>query len=408
LANTLSIDFNIYSKRGMLVYSTQPKIYELGIIGRTMNREALNGLAINNKSLHIQLEDIGSLEYLSAYEPVRNNNYNTIGYINLTYFAKQDDLKKDISAFLVALINIYVLLFAFSIFVTFIISSRITKPLQIIQERLGKIRLGKRNEPIEWTHDDEIGGLVNEYNRMVEELTESVNLLAKSERESAWREMAKQVAHEIKNPLTPMKLSVQHLQRAWKEKSPNLDSIMQKFSQTLIEQIDTLSNIATEFSNFAKMPRANNELVDLSSILKNVVTLYGESESVAITYYEHRSGPYTVYSDKEQLIRVFSNLLKNAIQSIPDTHEGHVHVEMKIENKNIIVSVKDNGIGISATEKEKIFTPNFTTKSGGTGLGLAMVKNIVEQASGEIWFGTVVNEGTTFFVSLPVYQNDVS
>jgi nitrogen fixation/metabolism regulation signal transduction histidine kinase len=218
---------------------------------------------------------------------VRNNNNITIGYINLPYFAKQDELKKDISSFLVALINIYVLLFAFAIFITFIISNRITKPLQLIQERLGKIKLGKRNELIEWDHDDEIGALVKEYNRMVEELADSAELLARSERESAWREMAKQVAHEIKNPLTPMKLSVQHLQKAWKEKSPNLEKILSQVTTTMVEQIDTLSNIATEFSNFAKMPKANNETVDLGSIIRNIVTLYSENESATMTYYEH-------------------------------------------------------------------------------------------------------------------------
>ncbi|MBL7913942.1 MAG: HAMP domain-containing histidine kinase [Bacteroidia bacterium] len=407
LAGTLSIDFNIYTPEGRLVYSTQPKIYDQGIISRRMNREALNHLAVDDKSLHIQFEEIGKLRYLSAYEPVRNNNFNTIGYVNLPYFARQDELKKDISSFLVALINIYVLLFAFAIFITFMISSRITKPLQLIQQRLGKIKLGKRNELIEWTHDDEIGSLVKEYNRMVTELSESAELLARSERESAWREMAKQVAHEIKNPLTPMKLGVQHLQRAWKEQSPNLESIMQRFSQTLIEQIDTLSNIATEFSNFAKMPKANNEETDIALILRNCVTLYGENESATITYYEHKSGPFMAYADKEQMMRVFSNLLKNAIQAIPDDRKGHVHVEIKTEGSKLVASIKDNGVGIPEEERGKIFTPNFTTKTGGTGLGLAMVKNIVEQAGGAVWFESEPGTGTTFFVSMPVFNGSI-
>ena len=404
LASTLDIDFNIYSKSGMLIYSTQPKIYDQGLVTRLMSRNALHPLAHDNKSLHIQFEEIGKLRYLSAYEPVRNSGFTTIGYINLPYFARQDDLKKDISSFLVALINIYVLLFAFAIFITFIVSNRITKPLQLIQQRLGKIKLGKRNELIEWDHDDEIGALVNEYNRMVSELAESAELLARSERESAWREMAKQVAHEIKNPLTPMKLSVQHLQRAWKEQSPNLESIMQRFSQTLIEQIDTLSNIATEFSNFAKMPKANNEEVDLAGIVRSTVTLYSESESATITYYEHPDGGYKVYADREQLMRVFSNLIKNAIQAIPEETSGHVHVEIKKEKAIIQISIRDNGKGISADEAPRIFTPNFTTKTGGTGLGLAMVKNIIEQANGSVWFESVPGEGTTFFVALPVFE----
>lgn len=403
LANTLAIDFNIYTRNGILIYSTQPKIYDQYLKARTMSRKAMTGLITENKSLHIQYEKIGSLRYLSAYEPVRNNNNSTIGYINLPYFARQDILKKNISSFLVALINIYVLLFAFTIFITFIISNRITKPLQLIQLRLGKIKLGKRNELIEWDRDDEIGSLVKEYNRMVEELAESAELLARSERESAWREMAKQVAHEIKNPLTPMKLSVQHLQRAWKENSPNIDIIMNQVSNTLVEQIDALSNIATEFSNFAKMPKANNEMVDLSAIIRNVVTLYGENEAATITYYEHPPHRFFVYCDKEQLLRVFSNLIKNAIQAIPAHTNGHIHVEIRSEKDMIITSVKDNGAGISDEETPRIFTPNFTTKTGGMGLGLSMVKSIIELAGGSVWFTTQMNEGTVFYVALPVF-----
>ncbi len=408
LANTLSIDFNIYTRSGVLVYSTQPKIYDQALKARTMSRRAMSNLINGNKSLHIQFEEIGSLKYLSAYEPVRNNSNSTIGFINLPYFAKQDELKKDISSFLVALINIYVLLFAIAIFITFIISSRITKPLQLIQERLGKIKLGKRNELIEWDRDDEIGALVKEYNRMVEELSESAELLARSERESAWREMAKQVAHEIKNPLTPMKLSVQHLQRAWKEKSSNLDNIMNQVSNTMIEQIDTLSNIATEFSNFAKMPKANNEIVDLGAVIRNIVTLYSENDAATLTYYEHKPPGFYVFSDKEQLIRVFSNLVKNAIQAIPAQTKGHIHVELKKEYGNVIASVKDNGSGIPESEITRIFVPNFTTKTGGMGLGLAMVKSIVEQAGGSVSFTSKFNEGATFYVSLPVFENPAS
>ncbi len=408
LASILGNDFNIYTSNGILVYSTQPKIYDQALKARTMSRRAMNNLIEGNKALHIQYERIGNLRYLSAYEPVRSNNNTTIGFINIAYFAKQDELKKDISSFLVALINIYVLLFAFSVFVTFIISNRITKPLQIIQQRLGKIKLGKRNELIEWDREDEIGALVKEYNRMVEELSESAELLARSERESAWREMAKQVAHEIKNPLTPMKLSVQHLQRAWKEKSPNLDNIMNQVSHTMIEQIDTLSNIATEFSNFAKMPRANNEMVDLSAILRNVVTLYSENETATITYYEHPPHGFYVFGDKEQLIRVFSNLLKNAIQAIPEQTNGHIHVELRTDRNNVIASVKDNGTGIADSETNRIFTPNFTTKTGGMGLGLAMVKSIIEQAQGTVWFTSKPGEGTVFLVSLPLFDNSSS
>ena len=208
-------------------------------------------MAINQQTSFIHDEQIGRLEYISVYIPFKNKDGKLLAYVSLPYFAKQTELEKEISAFLVALINIYVLLFALSVIMAIIISNYVTRPLKLIQDKLSKIQLGKTNEPIEWEEDDEIGNLVKEYNRMINELSNSAELLARSERESAWREMAKQVAHEIKNPLTPMKLSVQHLQRMWNDQSPDMDQKLDRITQTLIEQIDTLSSIATEFSNFA-------------------------------------------------------------------------------------------------------------------------------------------------------------
>lgn len=401
LSTNLGVDFNIYGTDGSLIYSTQPKIFDQDIIAKTMNTEAYNEMHGKQGTQFVQYEQMGSLNFLSAYKPLRNVYNNIIGYINLPYFAKQNVLKKEISSLLVTLINIYVFLFSVAMFVTFVISNRITRPLGIIQQRLGQIKLGKRTEPLEWNRKDEIGALVNEYNSMVEELHTSAELLARSERESAWREMAKQVAHEIKNPLTPMKLSVQHLQRAWREQTPNMDSIMQRLSQTLIEQIDTLSNIANEFSNFAKMPKTSNTVLDLSVVLENSVNLYAESEKTKISYHPEKFRHVEVFADKDQLLRVFSNLFKNAVQAIPEDREGLISVEISREDHSYIVKITDNGDGIPDDKIGKIFMPNFTTKTGGTGLGLAMVKSIIENAGGKVWFETSAGKGSSFYVSLP-------
>ncbi|MEP7168098.1 MAG: ATP-binding protein [Bacteroidota bacterium] len=405
LYSILKVDFNIYNTSGFLVYSSQPKLFEQDIISKNMNRMAFQEIVKGQHSNYTSFEKIGNLGFFTGYATIRNSSNNAIGFLNLPYFAKQSELKKEISSFLVALINIYVLLFAFSVVVTFIISNRMTQPLRIIQERMSKVKFGKRNEQIEWRGKDEIGDLITEYNRMVDELTDSAQKLAKSERESAWREMAKQVAHEIKNPLTPMKLSVQHLQRAWKDQHENLNEIMHRFTHTLVEQIDTLSNIATEFSNFAQMPKANYEIVDLRSIVGNIVNLYRENEKVEVHLEEARKIPYEVYADREQMLRVFTNLVKNSVQAIPSDRKGKIDVKLFTENHRCVVTVKDNGHGIPEDKISKIFTPNFTTKTGGTGLGLAMVKSIVENSKGKIWFETAEEIGTTFFVSLPVYEN---
>ncbi|MBK7888633.1 MAG: GHKL domain-containing protein [Bacteroidetes bacterium] len=399
LSGTLKTDFNLYKPNGILFFSSQPGIYEQEIIAPVMNRTAFTSLTTNQKAHFIQSENIGNLKYIAAYEPVRNAESKAIGFLSLPYFDRDTELKRDISGFLVALINLYVLLFSISILVAFIISNRITQPLRIIQENLKRTTLGSESQPIIWKTKDEIGALIGEYNRMLDQLQKSAGLLARSERESAWREMAKPVAHEIKNPLTPMKLGIQHLQRAMDAKHPNMDELVRKISTTLIEQIDTLSNIATEFSHFAKMPKPEYTRVELKGVLIHACDLYNEAGSATVVF-EDRAGELFVQADKDQLIRVFGNLIKNAQQAIPDDRVGVVKLRIEESSNDITVSVEDNGVGIPPDQLGKIFVPNFTTKTSGTGLGLAMVKAMVEGMGGQVWFNTRENEGTTFFLKL--------
>ncbi len=406
ISNTLGTDFNLYSKSGRLMFSTQSKIFDQEIISNLMNRQAYDQLVNYQATNFIHDEQIGTLDFTSAYETVRNNENKVVGFLNLPYFARQNELKREISGFLVTLINIYVLLFGVAVILTFAISNRLVKPLNVIQQRLGKIKLGRSNELIEWEAKDEIGSLVNEYNKMVAQLTESAEALAQSERETAWREMAKQVAHEIKNPLTPMKLSMQHLHRAYKEKNENFDEIFNRVSGTLIEQIDSLSRIATEFSNFAKMPRGNYDKVDLVKTLKSNIDLYSETSNINFIFNNEVGAEAIVFGDREQLLRVFTNLIKNAIQSIPENIEGSVAIYLKQKDNNYHITVADNGKGIPEDVKPKIFTPNFTTKSGGTGLGLAMVKSIIENMNGKIWFESEQGNGTSFFITIPAFLRE--
>lgn len=406
-SNVFFTDINLYDTAGNLLASSRNEVFELGLVDRKMNSGAFREMSLNGKTGFIHEEEIGNLKYLSAYVPFKSSG-GTVAYLNLPYFSKQNEIEHEISVFLAALINIYVLLFVLSVVIALIISRYITVPLQLIRNKLKNVKLGKSNELIEWKGKDEIGGLISEYNRMVEELTESANLLAKSERESAWREMAKQVAHEIKNPLTPIKLSVQHLERAWNDKAPDFDKRLAKFTKTLSEQVDTLTRIANEFSNFAKMPKAANELVDLKKILEHVITLFSEtggsseiSFSDEIKNYEHPESVATVFADKDQVLRVFINLVKNGIQAVPEENKPQINIRLKYSGNNYIIEVSDNGSGISEEQQSKIFAPNFTTKTGGMGLGLAMVKNIIENVNGKIWFSTSLRSGTTFYISLP-------
>ena len=238
----------------------------------------------------------------------------------------------------------------------------------------------------------------------MEELAESAELLARTERELAWREMAKQVAHEIKNPLTPMKLNIQYLQRAKNEKGAHFDEYFDRVTRTLIEQIDTLSDIATEFSNFAKIPKARNEVFNLATQLTKVTELFESSAHIDLSVELDGRDELLVCADREQISRALVNLIKNAIQSIPPKRKGKVKVVLAKKQDWAVISVRDNGTGIQEDIRQQMFQPNFTTKSSGMGLGLAIVKKIIENAHGKIWFETELDQGSTFYIELPLHQ----
>lgn len=403
LSNIFETDINIYDVEGDLFVSSRPEIFNRGLVSGKINAQAYYELFENFQTNYFQPESIGKLSYLSAYEPLINNNGDYLGFINLPYFTHQDKYSQEISTYIVAFINLYVLLFLASLVVAVFIANQITLPLAIIRENLRKIELGKRNEPMNYHHDDEIGKLVREYNKKVEELAISAELLARSERESAWREMAKQVAHEIKNPLTPMKLNIQHLQR-FRGEGKEYQEYVNRIAQTLINQIDTLSDIATEFSNFAQIPTAMKQVFNLSAQISKVIELFENNDRVTITFDRGDCGNLLVNADREQLSRALINLIKNGIQSIPEDRKGKIDLAVTKKEHMVVISVSDNGTGIPDELREKMFSPNFTTKSSGMGLGLAIVKNIAENFNGRIFYETVIDGGTTFFLEIPVFE----
>jgi signal transduction histidine kinase len=403
IATEHNVDINIYNTRGQLELSAQPLMIEKGLLSEAMNPMSFYQLSRLGRIQHIQEEKIGEMRFISGYIPLRNKG-NVFAYLNVPYFATQTELNQQISTFLVALITINAFIFLIAGLLVLLISNTITKSFSLITDKLRNVNLGQHNEEIQWDKDDEIGLLVKEYNKMVQKLEVSAAKLAKSEREGAWREMARQVAHEIKNPLTPMKLSIQYLQRAIANDSPDVKALSQNVARTLVEQIEHLSNIASDFAAFAYISRGNNEVFSLTEVLQSITALYMSSPECHI-YFERQDRPYRIAADKTQINRLFTNLLQNAIQAIPEGQEGHIAISVKDDGgDHVIVEVIDNGTGIPPEVHSKIFVPNFTTKSSGTGLGLAMCKNIVEQAGGDIWFKTSPGLGTTFFVKLPLVK----
>ena len=402
MSHVFFTDINIYGVDGEMVACSRPDIFRAGLISPRINRTAFQRFIIDRKSAFNQEEHIGSMTYASAYIPFYNKNEKLIGYINLPYFTRLEELERELSTIIVSILNLYVVLMMISIMVSVIISDRIVQPIKLIQSKIETIELGKNYEKIDYDRNDELGQLVAEYNKMVDKLDESAKLLAKGERESAWREMAKQIAHEIKNPLTPMKLSIQFLTRSWDAQNPDFEGVLNKVSSTLIQQIDTLSSIATGFSNFAKLPQPNAKPLNMVEVIDNVVQLFHTVENCDITSDMGGRSEVIVMADKEQMTRVFVNIIKNATQAIPEGVRGKIHVSLEVPGDKLIVRIADNGCGIPDEIREKLFTPNFTTKSSGSGLGLAMVKNMVINAKGEITFESEVGKGTTFIITLPV------
>ena len=405
-SNTFLTDINLYSQNGDLIASSRREIYSRKLTSRKMNPRAYRELEMNRKSRLVQKENIGGLSYYSAYVPFINSRNKLLAYINLPYFIKQTPLRQELTSVSVAVINIYVVLVMLSVAIAILLSKRITKPIIDVQERIRSIDLGKSNQRVEYEGDDEIAELVNEYNLMLDELSISATRLAKSERESAWREMARQVAHEIKNPLTPMKLSVQLLERSQRNGDPDFNERFENTARTLIEQIDSLSSIASEFSQFARMPEGRTELVNLNERINQSVELFRDTTNTKINFTEPAGLQVFILADNERMLQVFNNLIKNAIQAIPKKQKGRINISLRCFKGRAVVEIQDNGTGISPETESKLFQPNFTTKTSGTGLGLAIVKNIVEDAGGAIWFYSKVGKGTSFFVSFPLPQNE--
>jgi len=401
ISNIHRLDINLFQKDGSLIKTSENDFFTRGIISSQMSPSAFMALhQMGQDEFVLESEKLGVLPYKTAFIPLSYNK-ETLAYMGLPYYSENSRTRSDATTFMGTLLNVYVFLLLIAGVIAIVMANSITKPISVIGQKLNQFRLGGKNEPLEWKSKDELGALIKEYNKMVAKIGESAELLAQSEREGAWREMAKQVAHEIKNPLTPMKLSIQYLMHAVKGGADNVEELMQRVSNTLIQQIDNLAQIADEFSNFAKMPRAENQKLPINNLVTSVFDLFSEVEDVDLTLTKPDHDLW-VYADKNHLVSVFNNIIKNAIQAIPEEREGFIHVKLYEEDGLATVRISDNGSGITDEMKEKVFVPNFTTKSSGTGLGLAISKNIIESVNGRIRFETEVGKGTDFYVTLPI------
>ncbi|GGG94026.1 two-component sensor histidine kinase [Polaribacter pacificus] len=342
--------------------------------------------------------EMGNISNETSYNYITDLKFKSIAVIELKFSQDNSDQKRELKEFISRLAYVYAFMFMIAIVLAYFLSRYITKSLKTISDKINRTTLHKRNEKIEFSSaSEEIATLVNAYNSMIDQLEESAARLAKSEREQAWREMAKQVAHEIKNPLTPMRLTVQSFERKFDPTDPKIKDKIKEYSQTLIQQIDVMTSIASAFSDFAKMPKQNKEPVDVVAVVKLALEIFNDSN----INYESTASDIVANLDKTQLIRIVTNLVTNAQQAVESKENPEIKVTVTQDEHNVIISVEDNGKGISEAVKDLIFEPKFTTKSSGMGLGLGMIKKIIEAYNGSISFTSEENKGTIFTVTIP-------
>jgi two-component system nitrogen regulation sensor histidine kinase NtrY len=399
LGENYTSDINLYSTEGYLKNTTREKIYDKGILSKYIHPIPFNKILFNDVKSYIHMEQIGKkLNYFSAYHGVFNDQKKLIGIIQIPYFTETKDFNNDINEYILSIINIYILLIIITLITGYIIAQKITQPLKILSNNLQNLQINNLNQHLKWETNDEIGQLIQQYNITLEKLESNVKKLAQKERESAWREMAQQVAHEIKNPLTPMKLSMQHFLMRWDDMDEETkNDKFKSVAKNMIEQMDQLAAIASDFSSFAKINEGKKETILLDEVLNNVISVFNTND--IIEYVNENNHSY-VNGNKNELNRVFTNILQNAIQAVSDQVKPQIYMHKKFSNQFVEITIRDNGNGIPLDIQDKIFIPKFTTKNSGSGLGLAMVKQIVDFHEGKISFETSTN-GTTFTILLP-------
>lgn len=399
LSDIHNLEINIYDLNGNLLRSSKAT-FAIDKITPPIEPYIITLVQSSIDKRYVDIKTIDGQKHRSSYTQIKDDRFKPIGILNIPYVENENYYKNEINNFLIRLSQVYTFTILIAFAIAYFLATYITKSLKTISDKISETNLNQKNEKIVLTaNSKEINLLISAYNAMVDKLEESAVKLAQSEREEAWREMAKQVAHEIKNPLTPMRLTVQSFQRKFDISDPDVKEKLNDYSNTLIQQIDTMSSVASAFSNFASMPAQQNETLDVVKVVELALEIFNED----FILFESDSSSIISVVDRTQLIRIITNLVKNAIQAIPD-HQAHKMVKVSVthQNKVVTISVSDNGSGIEPQHTNRIFEPKFTTKNSGMGLGLGIIKNIIENYKGTITFESSFGHGTTFTVSLPI------
>lgn len=399
MSDIQNVEIRIYSIEGKLLQSSKES-FSVESQSPTVSKFILRLVQSSINKRYVDVKTINGIKYRSSYSLIKNKKFKPIGILNLPNIPDDGYYEKELNNFLIHLAQVYTFMIIVAFAFAYILSSFVTKPINDFAKKLSGTSLNRKNEKIPFSAKiKEINMLLIAYNRMIEELERNAVKLAQNERDLAWREMAKQVAHEIKNPLTPMRLTVQSFQRKFSPEDPNIKQKLNDFSESLIQQIDTMSSVASAFSNFASMPAQQNEVLNVVEVVELTLDIFNEDYIV----FECSENEIISKIDRTQLIRIITNLVKNATQSIPEDQETKmVLVTIKKIANEVVITIKDNGTGIDPQHIANIFEPKFTTKNSGMGLGLGIIKNIIENYKGTITFETKFGSGTIFTVTLPI------
>ena len=399
LSDIHNLEINVYSLEGKLLKSSKAS-FSVDSISPPVPKYIVKLVQSSIEKRYVDIKNVDGIKNRSSFSQIKDDKFKPLGILNLPYVEDDSFYENEIQEFLIRLSQVYFFMLIIAFALAYFLSSYITQTLKTISDKINETSLNQKNEKIlVEANSKEINSLIKAYNAMVDKLEESAAMLAQSEREQAWREMAKQVAHEIKNPLTPMRLTVQNFQRKFDENDPNAKQKLNDYTKTIIQQIDTMSSVASAFSNFASMPAQQNETLNVVEVVEFSLDIFNED----YIHFESDEAEIISVMDRTQLVRIITNLVKNATQSIPENQEEKsVIVAIKRIENDVTITVKDNGIGIEPENIEHIFEPKFTTKNSGMGLGLGIIKNIIENYKGTITFESEFGKGTTFVVSLPI------
>ncbi len=405
ISRDADLDINLYDTTGRMLLSSKPLVYQSGMISGLINPMARKQIIEQKENQVLLDESIGNKQYSTAYAGLKSYDQQLLGVLSIPFFDARPSLDRQIIDIVASVLIVFTVMLLIFLFVSYLAANLLIDPLRVLTRKISQTNLDQLNEPIPWHSNDEIGTLIKKYNQMLVNLKGSKQELSSTEKQSAWREMARQVAHEIKNPLTPMKLTLQQLQRTIRRDDPDALAKVSRAMESVIEQIDNIGYIAQSFSDIARMPPPQNEVFEVTAVLNKAYELYSSNKNLVLSR-EIAPGPLYVSGDRQQFGASISNLIINAQQSVPDSRPTEITLKLYKHNEAVMVEVKDNGSGIPQNIRSRVFLPNFTTREGGTGLGLAMAKRIIEYAGGSIWFETEEGTGTTFFLSLPLVQRE--